>query len=267
MVGFYVFKNISRLSKKIYRYFCLLFFQVYVEDKDGKVTRMEILEVKQKMGLLRKAVPTLPICIAILLFLINCVLPGIGKLKLLTVILGSKKLSQHKLQGFIWVIIRLRLLCYMNMKNNKKDHVFRSVTWSFCFSEANNKLFSMDNSNDFMDVLNVFVQLFVLIPPNSLPYAFFIKVIILQKYCKNVTIFHFFHNPGTFLGALSLFCGARCRHDQRSDGVKYGLVAAAIQLLTSIFIIGWIYSIYYGVKMIQDSSKGICIFFQNFHIN
>lgn len=169
--------------KKIYRYFCLLFFQVYVEDKDGKVTRMEILEVKQKMGLLRKAVPTLPICIAILLFLINCVLPGIGKLKLLTVILGSKKLSQHKLQGFIWVIIWLRLLCNMNMKNNKKDHVFRSVTWSFCFSEANNKLFGMDNSNDFMDVLNVFVQLFVLIPPNSLPYAFLKQK---SSYCKSI---------------------------------------------------------------------------------
>ncbi|CAL8093301.1 unnamed protein product [Orchesella dallaii] len=109
--------------------------QVFMEDKDGKITTMEILEVKEKMGLLRKAVPTLPLCIAIIFCLINCALPGIG----------------------------------------------------------------------------------------------------------------------TFFGALSLFCCGRCRHENRADGVKYGLLAALIQLFTWFLIIGWIYSIYYGVKMVQDS--------------
>ncbi|OXA43105.1 Protein stum [Folsomia candida] len=52
--------------------------QVYIEDKDGNVTRLEVVEVAEKMGLLRKAVPTLPVFFAIIFCLLNTILPGTG---------------------------------------------------------------------------------------------------------------------------------------------------------------------------------------------
>jgi len=109
--------------------------QLFIEDKEGHVTRLEVVEVKEKMGLLRKAVPTLPVCFAVLFLVFNTLLPG----------------------------------------------------------------------------------------------------------------------TGTILGALSLLCCGRCRHESSSLGIKYGLIAAALQIVTAVFIVGWIYSIYYGVNMLQDS--------------
>jgi len=50
-----------------------------VEDKDGNVTKMEVVGIEEKLGILRKAVPTLPIFLAIFLCLLNVFLPGIGK--------------------------------------------------------------------------------------------------------------------------------------------------------------------------------------------
>jgi hypothetical protein len=50
-----------------------------MEEKDGKITKLELVEVKEKMGKMRKAVPTLPIAIAIILCLLNVVLPSVGK--------------------------------------------------------------------------------------------------------------------------------------------------------------------------------------------
>ncbi len=57
------------------------------------------------------------------------------------------------------------------------------------------------------------------------------------------------------MGAISLLCCGKCRHEKASTGIKYGLIAAALQIVTALFIVGWIYSIYYGVNMINDASK------------
>lgn len=111
--------------------------QVFIEDKEGNVTRLEVVEVKEKMGLLRKAVPTLPLFFAIIFCLCNTVFPG----------------------------------------------------------------------------------------------------------------------TGTILGALSLLCCGKCRHETPAKGIKYGVIAAILQIVTAVFIVGWIYSIYYGVNMVQDACK------------
>jgi hypothetical protein len=57
------------------------------------------------------------------------------------------------------------------------------------------------------------------------------------------------------MGALSLLCCGKCRHETKSKGIKYGMVAAFLQIVTAVFIVGWIYSIVYGVNMVQDASK------------
>ncbi|CAG7671411.1 unnamed protein product [Allacma fusca] len=106
-----------------------------MEEKDGKVTKLEIIEVTEKMGNLRKAVPTLPLCIAILLCFVNTFLPGVG----------------------------------------------------------------------------------------------------------------------TLIGAASLLCCGKCRHEHAFTGIKYGVIAGLIQMLLAFLVVGWIYSIIYGVQMIQDA--------------
>jgi len=52
--------------------------QVFVQDKDGNMTKLEVVEVREKMGVLRKAVPILPTPIALIFCLLNAVLPGSG---------------------------------------------------------------------------------------------------------------------------------------------------------------------------------------------
>lgn len=76
----------------------------------------------------------------------------------------------------------------------------------------------------------------------------------------------FYFTIGTILGALSLFCCGKCRHEKVSRGVKYGFVAAILQIVTAVFIVGWIYSIYYGVTMVQDSCK-ISIYNVQYDVN
>jgi hypothetical protein len=60
--------------------YILLTFQVYVQEKDGNMTKLEVVEVREKMGLLRKAVPILPTPIALIFCLFNAILPGTGKI-------------------------------------------------------------------------------------------------------------------------------------------------------------------------------------------
>lgn len=70
------------ISTQLHFFLSLSLLQLVVEEKDGRLTKLEILEVREKMGKLRKAVPTLPICIAILLCFVNTFLPGVGKVPL-----------------------------------------------------------------------------------------------------------------------------------------------------------------------------------------
>ena len=59
---------------------------------------------------------------------------------------------------------------------------------------------------------------------------------------------------GTFIGAATLLCGAKCHHERVSDGIKYGIFAGVIQVLLAPLLVGWIFSIYYGVNIVHDSS-------------
>lgn len=61
---------------------------------------------------------------------------------------------------------------------------------------------------------------------------------------------------GTFIGVGTLLCGAKCRHEIRSDGIKYGLLAGFLQLILSPLLVGWIFSIYYGMNLVHDARKG-----------
>jgi len=51
----------------------------WMEEKDGQVTKLELIEVKERMGRMRKSVPTLPLIAACVLCFLNFVLPSIGK--------------------------------------------------------------------------------------------------------------------------------------------------------------------------------------------
>lgn len=58
---------------------------------------------------------------------------------------------------------------------------------------------------------------------------------------------------GTLLGALCVLCCGTTKHDTKERGVKYGVGAAFLQIITTPLIFGWIWSIKYGVCMVQDS--------------
>merc|ERR1712123_512467 len=59
--------------------------------------------------------------------------------------------------------------------------------------------------------------------------------------------------PG--LGALTLMCFGRSSFETNLEGLLVGIGTAFVQLLTSIFVIGWFWSLMHGMYFIRKSQQ------------
>ncbi|CAL4101651.1 unnamed protein product, partial [Meganyctiphanes norvegica] len=77
---------------------------VYIETKNGDVEELEIVEAKDRHNLFRKALPILPVPLALLCLLLN-LLPGAGTLvSAVAVLFGCPTELRTKCAGFGWNI-------------------------------------------------------------------------------------------------------------------------------------------------------------------
>ncbi|XP_074602343.1 uncharacterized protein LOC141856013 isoform X2 [Brevipalpus obovatus] len=62
---------------------------------------------------------------------------------------------------------------------------------------------------------------------------------------------------GTFLATLTILFGSQTEHgkDQWKRAFFISIFAAFVQALTSIFVIGWVWSIMWGINLIKNSTK------------
>ncbi|XP_042906788.1 uncharacterized protein [Parasteatoda tepidariorum] len=63
---------------------------------------------------------------------------------------------------------------------------------------------------------------------------------------------------GTLISAFTVFCGCTTEHPGRQTPLMYNLLAALLQLLLTPIIVGWIWSIYWGITFVNISvSKAV----------
>ncbi|KAL5008677.1 hypothetical protein ScPMuIL_014258 [Solemya velum] len=58
---------------------------------------------------------------------------------------------------------------------------------------------------------------------------------------------------GTLISAFSVFCGSTTRIGKRFHAFCLNVLCALLQMLTFIFIVGWIWSILWGMNFVQLS--------------
>ncbi|XP_059480598.1 protein SPEC3-like [Neocloeon triangulifer] len=63
----------------------------------------------------------------------------------------------------------------------------------------------------------------------------------------------FLPGVGTLIATLRVVCGVQTSNPDRSQAICYGFLAAVLQMLLTPLIIGWVWSILYGVYLIQDA--------------
>ncbi|XP_069178153.1 protein stum homolog [Procambarus clarkii] len=79
--------------------------KVLIETEDGEIQELEIVETKEKMGTLRKAVPTLPVPLAALCLLLNLI-PGLGTfVSGMAVMCGYPTHYETKTAGVCWNMV------------------------------------------------------------------------------------------------------------------------------------------------------------------
>nr|XP_053652164.1 protein stum homolog [Cherax quadricarinatus] len=79
--------------------------KVLIETEDGEVQEFEIVESKEKLGTLRKAVPTLPVPLAVLCLILNLI-PGLGTfVSGLAVLCGYPTHYETKSEGVCWNMV------------------------------------------------------------------------------------------------------------------------------------------------------------------
>ncbi|XP_042210251.1 protein stum homolog [Homarus americanus] len=79
--------------------------KVLIETEDGGVQELEIVATKEKLGTLRKAVPTLPVPLAVLCLVLNLI-PGLGTLVSgFAVLCGYPTHYDTKREGVCWNIV------------------------------------------------------------------------------------------------------------------------------------------------------------------
>jgi len=64
-----------------------------------------------------------------------------------------------------------------------------------------------------------------------------------------------FPGLGTFLGALTLICFGKSSFETNLEGLLVGIGTAFLQFVTSIFIIGWFWSIMHGMYFIRKGQQ------------
>ncbi|XP_023931393.1 protein stum homolog isoform X3 [Lingula anatina] len=60
---------------------------------------------------------------------------------------------------------------------------------------------------------------------------------------------------GTLISSFTVFCGCQTRSSKPIFAFFYNLLAALLQLATTIIIVGWIWSILWGMTMVQIAGQ------------
>ncbi|KAG0425328.1 hypothetical protein HPB47_027493 [Ixodes persulcatus] len=58
---------------------------------------------------------------------------------------------------------------------------------------------------------------------------------------------------GTLLTTVAALCGCRTEHGSRWRAAGYNLLAALLQTLTAPFVVGWVWSIMWGITFVNVS--------------
>lgn len=63
--------------------------------------------------------------------------------------------------------------------------------------------------------------------------------------------------PGTFLAAFTVLCGCPTEYgdEDRCTAFLYNVLASFLQLLTALIVVGWVWSIMWGITFVGISSK------------
>jgi len=70
--------------------------------------------------------------------------------------------------------------------------------------------------------------------------------------------------PGTLIAAFSVFCcGSTTRLESKFNAFLLNVVAGTLQLTTFLVIIGWIWSISWGMTFVQLASSYISLMINN----
>ncbi|XP_052058748.1 protein stum homolog [Mytilus californianus] len=60
---------------------------------------------------------------------------------------------------------------------------------------------------------------------------------------------------GTFISSFTVFCGAQTKISKRRNAFLLNLLAAFLQMVTFLVIVGWIWSILWGMNFVQIALK------------
>ncbi|GFQ75960.1 hypothetical protein TNCT_408081 [Trichonephila clavata] len=58
---------------------------------------------------------------------------------------------------------------------------------------------------------------------------------------------------GTLISAFTVFCGCTTEYQEKRQSLWYNLLAALLQLLMCPIIVGWIWSILWGITFVNIS--------------
>ena len=75
------------------------------------------------------------------------------------------------------------------------------------------------------------------------------------------TIFSFLSFIGTLISAFAVFCCGKHDHEKNIVAFFYNLLAAILQSATIFILVGWIWSIRWGILFVQLSGKKMNRFF------
>lgn len=60
---------------------------------------------------------------------------------------------------------------------------------------------------------------------------------------------------GTLISSFTVFCGAKTKISKRRNAFLLNLLAAFLQMVTFLVIVGWIWSILWGMNFVQIACK------------
>ncbi|XP_054711328.1 protein stum homolog [Uloborus diversus] len=58
---------------------------------------------------------------------------------------------------------------------------------------------------------------------------------------------------GTFLAALTVLCGCPTEYDDKCTAFLYNVLASLLQLFTALIVVGWVWSIMWGITFVSIS--------------
>lgn len=93
--------------------------------------------------------------------------------------------------------------------------------------------------------------------PNAIFYIFCCPYLqLLMKLIWNSFLF-----AGTIISAFTVFCGCPTKIEKRMNAFLLNILAGFLQMVTFIIIVGWIWSILWGMNFVQLASKLSRVFY------